>query len=95
MKKLHLNLDDLNVDSFEASQPSDVTGTVVGQASLNYDCVNDSWQIECAYETSCIGGAVICEPDPIIFQEDGDDGTNGGFDPADPFSPEANDDPIW
>lgn len=85
MKKLYLNLDDLNVDSFEADKASDATGTVVGQASWNIDCMN---------ETSCIGGAVYCEPEPFILQEDGDDGV-GGFDPADPFAPEANDDPLW
>jgi hypothetical protein len=91
MKKLQLNLDELSVDSFEPSEASGPAGTVVGQGSI----------LECG--TGCIRGAVYCVPETFIRPDDGDGGVDdgahggvdGGYDLADPFSPEANEDLIW
>ena len=89
MKKLDLNLDDLTVESFEASKTSSGQGTVVGQAGTDILQENNSL-MDCIYETSCMGG-YYCPIEPQM--NDGDDA--GGYDPADPFSPDANEDPIW
>ncbi|HET6233262.1 MAG TPA: hypothetical protein VFE05_24510 [Longimicrobiaceae bacterium] len=58
-RKLKLDVEKLNVDSFEAQEPMLARGTVIGQYSLGCDTLNDG---TCRGNGTC--GIYPCHPIP-------------------------------
>jgi hypothetical protein len=75
MKKLHLNLDDLNVDSFSTrDDDADAKGTVIGHATyVNGDC--GSVQPDACNS----GGLFVCKTDDGCASYEFDCASGGGL----------------